>query len=99
MKKKIIAVLLGDPSGVGPELVVRLLSENITNEANIVSHRRKKILEDGEKVSGKKIDLKFVENLKILYLMIALNFFLIFPKVQIVFTNAAKYQPSQARAF
>ena len=35
MKKKIIAILLGDPSGVGPELVVRLLNENITNEANI----------------------------------------------------------------
>lgn len=61
MKKKIIAVLLGDPSGVGPELVVRLLSENITNEANIVVIGEKKILEDGEKVSGKKIDLKFVE--------------------------------------
>ena len=60
MKKKIIAVLLGDPSGVGPELVVRLLSENITNEANIVVIGEKKILEDGEKVSGKKIELKFV---------------------------------------
>ena len=61
MKKKIIAVLLGDPSGVGPELVVRLLNENITNEANIVVIGEKKILEEGEKVSGKKIDLKFVE--------------------------------------
>jgi 4-hydroxy-L-threonine phosphate dehydrogenase PdxA len=40
--KKIIAVLLGDPSGVGPELVVRLLNENITNEANIVIIGEKK---------------------------------------------------------
>jgi len=59
--KKIIAVLLGDPSGVGPELVVRLLNENITNEANIVVIGEKKILEEGEKISGKKIKLEFVE--------------------------------------
>ena len=59
--KKIIAVLLGDPSGVGPELVVRLLNENITNEANIVIIGEKKILEEGEKITGKKIKLQFVE--------------------------------------
>lgn len=61
MKKKIIAILLGDPSGVGPELVVRLLNENITNEANIVIIGEKKILEEGEKITGKKINLQFVE--------------------------------------
>jgi 4-hydroxy-L-threonine phosphate dehydrogenase PdxA len=61
MKKKIIAILLGDPSGVGPELVVRLLNENITNEANIVIIGEKKILEEGEKITGKKIKLQFVE--------------------------------------
>ena len=59
--KKIISVLLGDPSGVGPELVVRLLNENITNEANIVIIGEKKILEEGEKITGKKIKLQFVE--------------------------------------
>ena len=31
-----IALLLGDPSGIGPELVTRLLSEEITNKANII---------------------------------------------------------------
>ena len=61
MKKKIIAILLGDHSGVGPELVVRLLNENITNEANIVIIGEKKILEEGEKITGKKINLQFVE--------------------------------------
>ena len=61
MKKKIIAILLGDPSGVGPELVVRLLNENITNQANIVIIGEKKILEEGEKITGKKIKLQFVE--------------------------------------
>ena len=59
MKKK-VAVLLGDPSGIGPELVVRLLNEDISNEANVVVIGEKKILEDGENISRKKVDFKFV---------------------------------------
>ena len=31
-----IAILLGDPSGIGPELISKLLSEEITNKANII---------------------------------------------------------------
>ena len=57
-----IALLLGDPSGIGPELVTRLLSEEITNKANIIVIGEKNILENGTKISGKKINLKFVEN-------------------------------------
>ena len=57
-----IALLLGDPSGIGPELVTRLLSEEITNKANIIVIGEKNILENGRKISGKKINLKFVEN-------------------------------------
>ena len=60
--KKKIAILLGDPSGIGPELTSKLLNEKITDEANIVVIGEKKILEDGEKISGKKTKLKFVEN-------------------------------------
>ena len=62
-KNKIkIAILLGDPSGIGPELVSKLLCEEITNKANIVLIGEKKILEEGNKISGKSQDLKFVEN-------------------------------------
>jgi len=57
-----IALLLGDPSGIGPELVTRLLSQEITNKANIIVIGEKNILENGTKISGKKINLKFVEN-------------------------------------
>jgi 4-hydroxy-L-threonine phosphate dehydrogenase PdxA len=60
--KKKIAILLGDPSGIGPELTSKLLNEKITDEANIVVIGEKKILEDGEKITGKKTNLKFVEN-------------------------------------
>ena len=56
-----IALLLGDPSGIGPELVSKLLCEEITNKANIVLIGEKKILEEGNKISGKSQDLKFVE--------------------------------------
>ena len=62
MTKKKIAILLGDPSGIGPELTSKLLNEKITDEANIVIIGEKKILEDGEKISGKKTNLKFVES-------------------------------------
>ena len=57
-----IALLLGDPSGIGPELVTRILSEEITNKANIIVIGEKNILENGTKISGKKINLKFVED-------------------------------------
>ncbi len=57
-----IALLLGDPSGIGPELVTRLLSEEITSKANIIVIGEKNIFENGTKISGKKINLKFVEN-------------------------------------
>ena len=57
-----IAILLGDPSGIGPELVSKLLSEEITNKANIVVIGEKNILEQGNKISGKSHNLNFVES-------------------------------------
>ena len=57
-----IAVLLGDPSGIGPELVSKLLSEEITNKANVVVIGEKNILESGSKISGKSHNLVFVED-------------------------------------
>ena len=62
MKKKIlpIAILLGDPSGIGPELIAKLLNNKITDLANIVVIGEKSILEDGEKISGEKTNLKII---------------------------------------
>ena len=51
-KKINIAVLLGDPSGIGPELVSKLLAEEVTNKANIVVIGEKKYL---------KMVIKFLE--------------------------------------
>ena len=61
-KKNNIAILLGDPSGIGPELVSKLLCEDITNKANIVVIGERQILEDGNNITGKKSNLKFVKN-------------------------------------
>ena len=61
-QKKIIAVLLGDPSGIGPELISKLLNEDITKKANIVVIGEKNILESGNKISGKSTKLSFVNN-------------------------------------
>ena len=62
-KNKInIAILLGDPSGIGPELVSKLLMEDVTNKANIVLIGEKNIFEDGNKITGNSHNLKFVED-------------------------------------
>ena len=57
-----IAVLLGDPAGIGPELISKLLSEEITNKANIVVIGEKQILENGNNVTGNSHQLEVVES-------------------------------------
>ena len=54
LNKKKIAILLGDPSGIGPEIVSKLLCEKIVDDANILVIGERKILEEGENISGKK---------------------------------------------
>ena len=61
-KKINIAVLLGDPSGIGPELISKLLNEDITKQANIVVIGEKNILESGNKISGRSTKLSCVDN-------------------------------------
>ena len=51
-----IAILLGDPSGIGPELVSKLLSEDITNKANIIVIGEKNILENGNRITNQSND-------------------------------------------
>ena len=57
-----IALLLGDPSGIGPELVSKLLNEEITNKANLVIIGEKNILEEGNKISGYSNELETVNS-------------------------------------
>jgi 4-hydroxythreonine-4-phosphate dehydrogenase len=58
-----IAVLLGDPAGIGPELVARLLakSENrALSDLLIIGDRRE--LETGMQIAGQRFDYQVVEN-------------------------------------
>ena len=57
-KKPTIGIILGDPSGIGPEIVSKLLTDKITDEANCVLIGERSILEDGEKIVGKKTNLR-----------------------------------------
>jgi len=59
-KKRNIAILLGDPSGIGPELVSKLLSQNELDQANIIVIGEKNILENGNKITGNSHNLNLV---------------------------------------
>ena len=58
--KKNIALLLGDPSGIGPELVSKLLTKSELSDANIIVIGEKNILNAGDKISGNNSDLEIV---------------------------------------
>ncbi len=58
--KKNIALLLGDPSGIGPELVSKLLTKSELLDANIIVIGEKNILNAGDKISGNNSDLEIV---------------------------------------
>ena len=59
--KSNIALLLGDPAGIGPELISKLLKEEVTNKANIVVIGEKQILESGNNITGNSHQLEIVE--------------------------------------
>ena len=60
--KSNIALLLGDPAGIGPELVSKLLNDDITEKANIVVIGEKQVFESGNSITGFSHQLDIVEN-------------------------------------
>jgi 4-hydroxy-L-threonine phosphate dehydrogenase PdxA len=61
-KKITLALLLGDPAGIGPELVSKLLAENLTDRVNLVIIGEKNIFESGNKITKLNHSIDFVEN-------------------------------------
>ena len=57
-----LALLLGDPSGIGPELVSKLLNEDITNKVNLIIIGEKKIFENGNKITNLEHSINFIED-------------------------------------
>jgi len=50
--KSNIALLLGDPAGIGPELISKLLNDEMTKKANIVIIGEKQVFESGNNITG-----------------------------------------------
>ena len=60
--KSNIALLLGDPAGIGPELISKLLNDDMTKKANIVIIGEKQVFENGNSITGISHDIDVVEN-------------------------------------
>ena len=55
-KKPVIALTLGDPAGIGPELIARLLARSETlAQANVVLVGDAWLWEDGQRIAGVRI--------------------------------------------
>ena len=57
-----IAILLGDPAGIGPELISKLLKNEMTKKANIVIIGEKQVFESGNSITGISHNVDVVEN-------------------------------------
>ena len=60
--KSNIAILLGDPAGIGPELISKLLNDEVTTGANIVIIGEKQVFESGNSITGISHNIDVVEN-------------------------------------
>lgn len=62
MRKPLIAVTMGDPAGVGPEIVaMSLASEEVTNVADCVVVGDKKIMENAIGITGVKLEVNVID--------------------------------------
>ena len=48
--KTTIAMLLGDPAGIGPELISKLLNDEMTTKANIIIIGERQVFENGNNI-------------------------------------------------
>lgn len=59
-----IALILGDPNGIGPELAAKLVAEKeISSGAHIVLIADQQVLDDGMKVGGVSFDYRIVDSI------------------------------------
>ena len=59
--KPTIGILLGDPSGIGPELISKLLAQQEVEKANILIIGEKNILYEADKLTGFNSNLEYVD--------------------------------------
>jgi len=58
-----IGILLGDPSGIGPELISKLLVEDELEKANVLVIGEKAILDKANKMTGRNPNLRFIDTI------------------------------------
>jgi 4-hydroxythreonine-4-phosphate dehydrogenase len=59
--RPIIALAIGDPAGISPELTARLLAlDEVTSKARLVVIGDRRVLDDGARVAAVRLDLKTV---------------------------------------
>lgn len=62
--KPVVAITLGDPAGIGPELIAKLLSKpGITQQANIVVAGDDWVWQEGQRVAGVQVATQAVQDL------------------------------------
>ena len=60
-----LGLLLGDPSGIGPELCAKLLEERSGRESNrVVLIGEPSLFENGKKVAGIELEAPLVKNIR-----------------------------------
>ncbi len=65
MKKSTIAVTLGDPAGIGPEIVAKTFNvKDLYDQANLVLVGDKFVLEKALEVTGLNLDINVIENVE-----------------------------------
>jgi 4-hydroxythreonine-4-phosphate dehydrogenase len=65
MKKPFIGVPIGDPAGIGPEIVVKSIAREDTNSyANTVIFGDKKVLENAIKICDLDLEIRVIEDVK-----------------------------------
>ena len=62
-RKKVIAILMGDPSGIGSELISKILSHNILKKINIIIIGEKFIFD--KYIAQQKVNksIKYIRNI------------------------------------
>ena len=64
MKKSTIAMVLGDPAGIGPELIARLLGESdVRSKANVILIADEAEMRRGMRIAGVEFPYRRVESL------------------------------------
>ena len=63
MSKPLIAVTLGDPAGIGPEIVAKSIADKeLFKEANCIVVGERQIMENAVKITGEDLKVKVVED-------------------------------------